>query len=89
MFFCHSRVGVAELFGNNAHRDAAHGERRAMSMPKNAFLLWLFRFRGSAWLEKQKSQKTISLFFGCRLKIIQSPASLLEQNIDICPLGRE
>jgi hypothetical protein len=42
-----------------------------------------------AWLEKQKAQKKASLFLGCRLEIVQGLASLLEQNIDICPRGRD
>jgi hypothetical protein len=32
VLFGHPSVGMAELFGNDAHRNAAHGQRRAMSM---------------------------------------------------------
>ena len=35
VLFGHPRVGMAKLFGDDAHRNAAHGERRAMSMPKH------------------------------------------------------
>jgi hypothetical protein len=31
----HSRVSMAKLLSDDAHRHAAHGERRAVSMPKN------------------------------------------------------
>src|SRR5262249_9646869 len=32
VLFGHPRVGMAELLGNDAHRHAAHGQRRAMRM---------------------------------------------------------
>jgi hypothetical protein len=35
VLFRHPRAGVAQLFGNDAHRHAAHDERRAMCMPKH------------------------------------------------------
>ena len=35
MFFRHPRVSMAKLFGDNTHWDAAHGQRRAVGMPKN------------------------------------------------------
>ena len=31
----HARVGVTKLFGNNAHRNAAHGECRSVSMSQH------------------------------------------------------
>ena len=31
----HPRVSMAKLLSDDAHRYAAHGERRAMSVPKN------------------------------------------------------
>ena len=35
VLFGHPRVGMSKLFGNNAHRDAAHGERRAVGMAEH------------------------------------------------------
>jgi hypothetical protein len=35
VLFRHSRVGVSELRGNDAHRYAAHGKRRSVSVTEN------------------------------------------------------
>ena len=35
MLFGHARVGVTELFGDNAHGHAPHGERGTMRVPKD------------------------------------------------------
>ena len=35
VLFGHARIRVAELLGDDPHRHTAHGERRAMCMPKN------------------------------------------------------
>jgi hypothetical protein len=34
VLFSHPRVGMAKLFGNHAHRQAAHGQGRAMRVSK-------------------------------------------------------
>ena len=35
VLFRHPRVGMAELLGNDAHRNAAHGKRRAVRVAKH------------------------------------------------------
>jgi len=35
MLFGHARAGVTELFGDNAHGHAPHGERGTMRVPKD------------------------------------------------------
>jgi hypothetical protein len=34
VLFRHARIGVAQLFGDDSHRHATHGERRAVRVPK-------------------------------------------------------